>query len=77
MAVPIFRNGEPIGAIAVLYRQEVRPFSDTEVALVETFADQSAVAIGNANTFNQRREKSREVEEQAAQLSLRDSFHRR
>ena len=68
VAVPIFRNESPIGAIAV-YRQEVAPFSDTEIALVETFADQAVIAIENARMFSELQAKSRQVEEQAAQLA--------
>jgi hypothetical protein len=51
VVVPIFRQESPIGAIAV-YRQEVAPFSDPEIALVETFADQAVIAIENARMFN-------------------------
>jgi class 3 adenylate cyclase len=68
VVVPIFRQDNPIGAIAV-YRQEVAPFSSTEIALVETFADQAVIAIENARMFKELQEKSRKVEEQAAQLA--------
>jgi class 3 adenylate cyclase len=68
LAVPIFRQKTPIGAIAI-YRQEVVPFSDTQIALVETFADQAVIAIENARMFNELQEKSRQVEEQAVQLA--------
>jgi GAF domain-containing protein len=68
LAVPIFRQESPVGAIAI-YRQEVAPFSDTQIALVETFADQAVIAIENARMFNELQEKSRQVEEQAAQLA--------
>jgi len=68
VVVPIFRQEGPIGAIAV-YRQEVAPFSDTEIALVETFADQAVIAIENARMFSELQAKSRQVEEQAAQLA--------
>jgi class 3 adenylate cyclase len=68
VVVPIFRQESPIGCIAV-YRQEVAPFSDPEIALVETFADQAVIAIENARMFNELQAKSRQVEEQAAQLA--------
>jgi class 3 adenylate cyclase len=68
VVVPIFRQESPIGCIAV-YRQEVAPFSSTEIALVETFADQAVIAIENARMFKELQEKSRKVEEQAAQLA--------
>ena len=68
VVVPIFRQESPIGTIAV-YRQEVAPFSDAEIALVETFADQAVIAIENARMFSELQAKSRQVEEQAAQLA--------
>lgn len=68
VVVPIFRQESPIGAIAV-YRQEVAPFSNTEIALVETFADQAVIAIENARMFSELQAKSLQIEEQAAQLA--------
>jgi len=68
VVVPIFHQQNPIGAIAV-YRQEVAPFSDPEIALVETFAGQAVIAIENARMFSELQAKSRQVEEQAAQLA--------
>jgi len=68
VVVPIFHHESPIGAIAV-YRQEVAPFSDAQIALVETFANQVVIAIENARMFSELQTKSRQVEEQAAQLA--------
>jgi len=68
VVVPIFQQDSPIGAIAV-YRQEVAPFSDAQIALVETFANQAVIAIENARLFSELQTKSRQVEEQAAQLA--------
>jgi class 3 adenylate cyclase len=68
VVVPIFHQDNPTGAIAI-YRQEVEPFSETQIALVETFADQAVIAIENARMFNELQTKSRQVEEQAAQLA--------
>jgi class 3 adenylate cyclase len=50
LGIPMLREGVPIGAIAVA-RNEVRPFSDAEIRLVETFADYVVVAIENVRLF--------------------------
>jgi len=68
VVVPMYHEGRPTGAIAI-YRLEVAPFSEGQIALVQTFADQAAIAIENLRMFNEIQEKSRQVEEQAAQLA--------
>ncbi|HEX2390920.1 MAG TPA: GAF domain-containing protein, partial [Casimicrobiaceae bacterium] len=55
VAVPLMREERAIGAI-VLWRMEARRFSDKQIALVKTFADQAAIAIENVRLFNQTRE---------------------
>jgi len=55
LATPILRAGDLLGVIFI-YREEVRPFSDSEIALLETFADQAAIAIENVRLFNETRE---------------------
>jgi signal transduction histidine kinase len=62
LGVPMLREGAAIGVIT-LSRAEVRPFSDKEVELVSTFADQAAIAIENVRLFDEIQEKSRQLAE--------------
>jgi signal transduction histidine kinase len=52
LAVPMLRQGEAVGAVSVS-RREPGPFSDAEVALLQTFADQAVIAIENVRLFNE------------------------
>ena len=52
LAVPMLRGGEPLGAISV-GRLEQKPFSDTQIALLQTFAEQAVIAIENVRLFNE------------------------
>ena len=62
LAVPMLRDGQPIGAIA-LVRLEPRPFTDRQVALLQTFAEQAVIAINNVRLFDEVQARTRDLEE--------------
>ncbi len=62
LTVPMIREGQPIGAIAV-YRQDVQPFSDQQVALVATFASQAVIAVENVRLFTELEARNRDLTE--------------
>jgi signal transduction histidine kinase len=62
LATPLLREGTPIGAI-LIRRMEVRPFSEKQIALLETFADQAVIAIENVRLFDEIQDKSRQLAE--------------
>ncbi len=66
IGVPLMRDSEPIGVIA-LARRRVEPFSDREIELVSTFADQAAIAIENVRLFDDVQKRTAELSESLKQ----------
>ena len=67
LSVPLLRENEAIGAIAIRRRQ-VKPFTDKQIELVKTFADQAVIAIENVRLFDEVQTRTRELAQSVSEL---------
>ncbi|MGD9614535.1 MAG: PAS-domain containing protein [Alphaproteobacteria bacterium] len=62
ISIPLVKEGDVLGSLS-LYRQQVRPFSEKQCALVQGFAAQAVIALENARLFEESRRRAAELEE--------------
>ena len=67
LGVPILKGDDLLGVMMIYHLEGVRPFTEKQIALVETFADQAAIAIENARLFEAEQQRTRELSESLEQ----------
>ena len=68
LAVPMLRDGEPIGALG-LWRREVRAFTEKQIELISTFADQAVIAVENVRLFTELQARTAELTQSVEKLT--------
>jgi len=68
LSIPMLRADEFLGVITI-FRHEVRPFSESQIALMETFADQAAIAIENARLLSELQTRTHELTRSVGELT--------
>jgi signal transduction histidine kinase len=68
LAVPILKGDDLLGVLLIYHLNEIRPFSDKQIALVETFADQAAIAIDNVRLLDELRHRTDELGRSVSEL---------
>jgi GAF domain-containing protein len=68
LAVPILKGDDLLGVLGIYHLEEVRPFTDKQIALLETFADQAAIAIDNVRLLDALRHRTDELGRSVGEL---------